>query len=126
MGLLLIFEEYRNAIEKQEIELSEEDFVTEFNRRVFSAVMQRHATEGGLHEELLGAEFNPDEMGRIQKMIVTRQQLSENGPQVFRSAVDALHEVREQKDAKELPLNDRIAYLRQKKGNLHKGKAEKV
>ncbi len=126
LGLLLLYEEYRTLVDKGEVPLEESDFVTEFHRRVFAKVMQRHRDENGLHPELLGMDFSPDEMGRIQKMIVARQQLSDNGVQVFRSAVSTLQDAKEQQAVDGMSLNDRIAYLRKKKGNLHKGKAEEV
>jgi len=115
LGLLLLREEYRHAVEKREIELSTDDFVTEFNRRVFAAIMRMHGSEHGLREELLGEEFSPDEMGRIQRMEIARQQLTENGPPVFRSAVQVLRDIREQKSVKESSLSDRIEYLRKKR-----------
>jgi len=124
LGLLLLREEHRSFVEKGEIPLVKEDFVTDFNRRVFEVIMQRHAEDEGLRIELLGIDFSPDEMGRIQKMLITRQQLTENGLQVFRSAIQTLKDAKEDKQADEMSLNDRIAYLRKKKGNLHKGKAE--
>ena len=124
LGLLLMFEEYRNAVEKGEILLVEEDFVTAFNRRVFSAVMQGHRSEGGLRMELLGAAFTPDEMGRIEKTEMMRRQLSQNGPEVFRSAVRALQDARKKESMQSVDLNERLAYLREKQAKLHKGKAE--
>jgi DNA primase len=126
LGLLLIFEEYRNAIEKQEIELSEEDFVTEFNRRVFCAIMRLHQSEGGLHQELLGAEFSPDEMGRIRRMEVARQQLTNNGPEVLRSAVSVIKEAKIKESTQNEDLQTRLARLRKKQENIHKGKADKT
>ena len=125
LGLLLIFEEYRSAVDTGEIELTAQDFVTDFNRRVFESVMRMHRGEGGLRTELLGMEFSPDEMGRIEKNVVARQQLSHNGPEVFRSAVAVLRDARRQETLKEGSLNDRLAYLREKKAKLHKGKADK-
>ncbi len=124
LGLLLIYEEYRNAVERGEIPLTSEDFVTEFHRRVFEALMRRHGEEGGLHTELLGLEFNADEIGRITKMEVSRQQLSQNGPEVFRSAVQALQAARRHGEMQGEDLTTRLAYLREKKAKLHKGKAE--
>ena len=115
IGLLLMFEEYRNAVEKGEIPLSEADFVTEFHRRVFVSIMRRHASESGLHFELMGEEFDPDEMGRIQKMEVTRRQLSQNGPEIFRSAVAVLRGIRQDRQVSDMDLNTRLAYLREKK-----------
>lgn len=126
LGLLLIFEEYRNAVERGEIALAEEDFVTDFNRRVFAAIMRMHRSEGGLRPELLGMEFSPDEMGRIEKNEIARQQLSNNGPEVLRSAVNVLKDAKQKGNAGETSLDERIAYLRQKQAKLHKGKADKT
>ncbi len=124
LGLLLIFEEYRNAVEKGEISLTGDDFVTSFHRRVFDAVMRLHTGESGFRFVLLGADFSADEVGRIEKMEVSRQQLSQNGPEVFRSAVGVLKTAKEKESMKGEDLNTRLAYLREKKAKLHKGKAE--
>lgn len=117
LGLLLMFEEYRFAVEKGEIALTEADFVTDFNRRVYSAIMRLHQSESGLRRELLGAEFSPDEMGRIEKTEMARQQLLQNGPEVFRSAVRALQEAKKQDALKGASLDERLAYLREKRKN---------
>lgn len=124
LGLLLMFEEYRNAVEKGEIALDGEDFVTGFHRRVFETVMRLHTGESGFRFELLGADFSADEVGRIEKMEVSRQQLSQNGPEIFRSAVGVLKSAKESDRMKGEDLNTRLAYLREKKAKLHKGKAE--
>ena len=124
LGLLLIFEEYRNSVDSGETELTEVDFVTDFHRRVFAAIMRMHRSEGGLRHELFGMEFSPDEMGRIEKTEVARQQLSKNGPEVFRSAVRVLKDARKQESVKSGSLDERIAYLREKQAKLHKGKAD--
>ncbi len=124
IGLLLIFGEYRDAVEKGSIALSAEDFVTAFNKRVFEEIMRLHKTEYGFRFELLGETFTPDEIGRIKKTEVQRQQLSQNGPEVFRSAVNALSAAREKGNIKNKDINDTIAYLRERKAKLHKGKAK--
>ena len=115
LGLLLMREEYRSAVESGEIALSEEDFVTSFNRRVFASVMRLHRSEGGLRSELLGMEFTPDEMGRIEKTEMARQQLSQNGPEIFRSAVNVLKETKKKETMQGERLDQRLAYLREKK-----------
>ena len=115
LGLLLMREEYRSAVEKGEIALSEADFVTSFNRRVFASVMRLHRSEGGLRPELLGMEFTPDEMGRIEKTEMARQQLSQNGPEIFRSAVSVLKETKKKETMQGESLDQRLAYLREKK-----------
>jgi hypothetical protein len=124
LGLLLHREEYRNAVEKGEIPVSSEDFVTEFNRRVFERVMAMHGSEAGFRFELLGMDFDPDAIGRIEAMEIARRQLLENGPEVFRSAVASLREVRKRDEAKVEDIHSHLAYLREKKAKLHKGKAD--
>lgn len=124
IGLLLIYEEYRNAIFRGEVMLSTEDFVTEFHRNVFEELMRLHKSESGFHFELLGIRFSPDEIGRIQRCQVARQELSHNGPEVFRSAVEALKNAQRKQQMQEGDLSARLEYLRNKKANLHKGKAD--
>ncbi len=124
LGLLLLFAEYRDAVEKGEIPLTAEDFVTDFHRKVFEAVMAGHRSEHGFRPELLGVDFTPDEMGRIEKMEISRQQLTQNGSDVFRSAVETLRSERQREQLDGADLNARLAFLR-KKSKLHKGKADR-
>ena len=115
IGLLLLYEEYRNAVQKGVIELCEEDFVTDFYRRVFASVMRRHESEEGLSIALLGAEFTPDEMGRIEKAEVSRRELSQYGPEVFRSAVEALKTEKRRLSISDAGLDAHLEFLREKK-----------
>lgn len=124
LGLLLLREEHRSDIKKGDPALTEADFVTEFNRRVFSAVMQMHDRDGGFCFELFGADFTPDEMGRIEKMLVTRQQLTENGRDILLSAVQTLRDAKHQEEMKNTDFATRLAFLREKKSKIHKGKAD--
>ncbi len=125
LGLMLMFEEYRTVIAKGEIKLTAADFVTEFHRRVFERVMELQASEHGFRFELLGESFTADEVGRIKKMEVTRQGLTQNGPEVFRSAVGTLLEIGRQKQAQQGDISAQLAYLREKKAKLqHKGKVD--
>lgn len=115
LGLLLLFEEYRNEVAFEKLPLRETDFVTDFNRRVFQAIMELHRGESGFRFELMEERFTPDEVGRIRKMEVERQLLPNNGPEAFRSAVQALREKRELEQAKQGNVSDLIAFRRQKK-----------
>ena len=122
LGLLLIFPEYREEIASGREPLTEADFATEFNRRVFGAVMRLHRQESGFHFELLGGEFSPEEMGRIRSMEVARQSLTQNGPGAFRSAAAGLRSLREERDLRQNGnLND---FLKMKRNKLHKGKVD--
>lgn len=115
LGLLLLFEEYRNEVAFEKLPLRETDFVTDFNRRVFQTIMELHRGESGFRFELMEERFTPDEVGRIRKMEVERQLLPNNGPEAFRSAVQALREKRELEQAKQGNVSDLIAFRRQKK-----------
>ena len=122
LGLLLIFPEYREEIASGREPLTEADFATEFNRRVFGAVMRLHRQESGFHFELLGGEFSPEEMGRIRSMEVARQSLTQNGPGAFRSAAAGLRSLREERELRQNGnLND---FLKMKRNKLHKGKVD--
>ena len=124
LGLMLMREEYRSAVASGEIPLAASDFVTDFHRRVFESLLRMHQSEIGFRFELLGTDFSPDEVGRIEKMEGSRQELSENGPTVFRSAVSVLQEASRKNTLENSDLNTRLAYLREKKAKLHKGKVD--
>ena len=120
LGLLLLFEEYRQEVASGKVVLTAEDFVTAFHRRVFEAIERMQESEEGFRFALLGETFTPDEMGRIQSMEMARRELTENGPEVFKVSVDTLRRVSERSKNKESDLQSRLDYLR--KSKLHKGK----
>lgn len=124
LGLLLMFAEYREEVACGRMELTAEDFTTAFHRRVFEAIMRLHRSEEFCYE-LLGESFTPEEMGRIRKMEVGRQELTRNGPSVFRASVEALRKIRRERELKAGgDLSAQLAYLREKKNKLHKGKVD--
>ena len=115
LGLLMIYDEYRADVVSGKVELSPDDFVTAFNRRVFEAVMELES-DGGFDFSLLGNSFNTDEISRLQSMIVKRRMLTENGVAVFRECVKTLKE-QEKISSEESPDDgiDSIMKLLQKK-----------
>lgn len=123
LGLLLIYDEYRKAIADGTISLSADDFVTAFHRRVFEKMMEMERSEFGFRLEFFGEEFTPDEMGRIQKMEIARQSLTQNGPEAFRSAIATLREIKEKKEVEKGGIDAHLEYLRKKK-QLHKGRID--
>ena len=90
LGLLLMYDEYRSIILRGELALSEEDFVTEFSRRVFAAIMEQQRADGGFLFEMLGQSFTTEEMGRLIRMEQKRRSLTENGIAVLRASIDTL------------------------------------
>ena len=81
------------TIRHEEI-LKQEDFQTEFNRRVYCACLDACAEQGGIEEGLLSERFTPEEMGRIVGMKVRRTGLTNNGKDVLRECIARLKATR--------------------------------
>ncbi len=101
LGLMLLYDEHRAAVAGGAVPLSENDFFTAFDRRVFNAVMALEKSEGGFDMSLLGEHFTPEEIGRLERMRLNRRELSENGISVLRESAALLREeaARRQEDA---------------------------
>ena len=90
IGLLLMYEEHRLAVQRGTVELSEEDFFTDFSRRVFVEIMKLQNSDGGFMFSLLGESFSADEMGRLTRLEQARRALTENSTAVLRTSIEAL------------------------------------
>ncbi|MBR6709375.1 MAG: DNA primase [Clostridia bacterium] len=90
LGLMLLYDEHRAAVVSGAVPLTEDDFFTEFGRRVFAAVLSLEQSDGGFEMGLLGERFAADEMGRLEKMRLERRGLSENGIAVLRESAALL------------------------------------
>ena len=88
LGLLLIYPEHRKRVFDSSL-LTEEDFITELNRRIFE-YLRRAYVEGDESYIDMDACFTPDERGRITKMKLARMELSENGENVLLDSIDKL------------------------------------
>ena len=91
LGLLLLDPNYRALIHRDEPILTENDFLTEFSRRVFCAIRDRIG-DGEWEISALNEDFSPEEIGRIYGMRNRRMQLSDNGDKLFSDCVAALKE----------------------------------
>ena len=123
LGLLLIYDEYRQSVSKGEIELTDDDFVTSFGKKVFTAVMELQNGTDEFLPALLGERFSADEMGRIEKTKQNRLALTENGRSVFEASVQALKAERKALRAKE--NGDKFSALRAKQEKLKELKSQK-
>jgi len=90
LGLLLLFDEYRNDIVNGNVDLNPEDFITAFGKKVFEVVIELQKKHGTCSSALLGEYFSPDEMGRMQKLIRNRSDLSNNGKDILLEACERL------------------------------------
>ena len=111
LGLLMLYPEHRKAITTGMIALSENDFFSAFGKRVYASMMQLEHAEGGFSYSLLGEQFSPDEMGRLQSMLQRRRALAENGTAVLRASVQTLKEQKQKSDARQ--SGDAVASIQQ-------------
>ena len=101
IGLLMLYPEHRKMITSGTIALTEEDFFSALGKRAFARIMKMEQEEGGFSYSLLGEDFTPDEMGRLQSMLQKRRALAENGTAVLRASVTTLLEQKRKSDARE-------------------------
>ena len=90
LGLLLMYEEHRLSVARGTVELSEDDFFSEFSRRAFVKIMELQNSDGGFMFSLLGESFSADEMGRLTRLEQARRALAENSTAVLRTSIEAL------------------------------------
>ena len=112
LGLLLMYEEHRAAVACGKVVLHEEDFFTELGKRIFTAIMELHSSDGGFMFALLGERFTADEMGRIERMIQARDKLTDNGTRVLCEHIDRLRDATRSKGERS-GLDDLLKVKRQ-------------
>ncbi len=108
IGILALYPELIPQMAGEELRLTPDDFVTAFNRRVYEKMTELGAS---FDVGLIGDSFTPDEVARIVRNTVLRQNLTENGLTVIRQCVEKLRRNRE-KDT--LSLEELIAGKRKK------------
>jgi DNA primase len=77
LGVMLLREDVTAKVLAEGL-LSEGDFVTAFNGRVFSAIKEAFEKAGSFDVGQLGEHFSPDEMGRIVGLRLAREGLTDN------------------------------------------------
>ncbi len=87
LGLLLLYPEHRKNVFSGNL-LSENDFYTEFNKRVFSYLSSSYSRDDSMTD--INDVFTSDEVGRITKMKINRMQLTDNGEKVLIDCINNL------------------------------------
>ena len=87
LGLLLLFPNHRKRAFSDKPLLTEDNFFTEFGKKVFNFIAN---AEDDADLELLDLNFTPEEVGRITKMKRDRMSLSDNGDKIFDDSVKTL------------------------------------
>ena len=99
LGLMLLFPDHRSKIFKNEL-LTEDDFVTDLNRRVFAYIRRAYETADDSFTSI-NDEFTQDEIGRISRMKIRRMELSSNDDSVLYESIDNLKKSVEKKNSKD-------------------------
>ena len=86
LGILLSTPEYISKIKSGAIGLTADDFVTDLNRRVFTAMIE---TDGDFDVGTLNESFTQDEVSRVIQMQVRRMELA-NTEQALTECIDKL------------------------------------
>ncbi len=110
LGLLLIYDEYRGEVAAGKLALMADDFMTDFGRRVFEAMMALEQSESGFSKAMLGQFFTIEELGRIERIEIDRRQLANNDRAVFLSCMEALKQEKERTGTH--GLEDELSRLR--------------
>ncbi len=113
LGLLLVYPEHRKAVFENSL-LTEEDFFTDFNKKVFSYIKSSYGGDDSMTD--INDVFTSDEVGRITKMKISRMQLTDNGPKVLDDCIQNLKSsVDKKKTEKTNTYEDLKALLEKKK-----------
>jgi DNA primase len=89
LGIMMLYPERVAEISSGAVAITEEDFVTAFNKRIFCALLKQFS-EGKNDVSALGAEFTQEEMGRIYEMQVKRSGLDSRSDTVLQDNIYAL------------------------------------
>ncbi len=87
LGLLILYPEHRKKVFDGKL-LSEDDFYTDFNRRVFSFIKSAYIADDNIED--FNSAFTSDEVGRVTKMKVTRMQFTDNSESVLKDCIENL------------------------------------
>jgi len=113
--MMLSCTEFIQKVSKEKL-LSEDDFFTEYGRRLFG-IMMGADSDGGFDFSVLNEKMTPDEVSRAQKLITERLKLS-NTDAVFKENVDLLKKEIDRQRSKNSGSNDdlseKIRRLREK------------
>ncbi len=89
LGIMMLYPERMKEVFSGKSDLTEDDFVTSFNKRVFISLKKMYE-EGNSDVGVLGEIFTEEEMGRIYEMKLKRNGLESSSDEVFSDNISAL------------------------------------
>ena len=111
--LLLLFPDHRKKVFDEEL-LTEENFMTDLNRRIF-AYIKRAYNDGDENLIAINDEFTQDEIGRISRMKIRRMELSSNDDSVLLECIDNLKKSVDKKTSEKTDTIDKLNEILSKK-----------
>lgn len=111
IGILLLHPEYISEMRKKGTLPLESDFFTEFGKKVFSLMSELSMTDN-FSDSMLGESLTPDEMSRLEKIKITRRQVTSNTIEIL---YDCLETLKRARSADEKDVGDIIKEKRKKK-----------
>ncbi|MBE6622650.1 MAG: DNA primase [Ruminococcaceae bacterium] len=116
IGILLLYPEYMSKI--SEDTLNESDFITDFNKNVFSALKKIYSESEVFEISDLNEFFSPEQMGRIHSMYRKRRELTVNDISTLSELIGALKKEKEKETAKkagDITVDELASYLKAKR-----------
>ena len=89
LGIMMLYPDLTAKIAEGEASLTEDDFVTSFNKKVFAALLKLFS-EGRYDVSALGGDFTQEEMSRIYEIQVKRNGLDSQSRSVLEDNIYAL------------------------------------
>ena len=86
LGLIMLYDEHKKKVFQGEL-LTEDDFFTAFNKRVFKFIKEKF---NGTSSDDINEVFSTAEVGRITKMKISRMELTDNGDVVLEECINSL------------------------------------
>ena len=114
LGIAQINPEYMEKAEKEGI-LTADTFFTAFGKKVYTAIRDIFEKERKFDPAFLAGDFTPEEIGRITKIRIDRQQLSNNTYDVFAQSASALAKEKEASEKPVETLSDIEALIQSKR-----------
>ena len=109
LGLLLLYPDHRKHVFEEGL-LVEDDFFTELNKSIFVFLKDCYSKDPTYVEDL-NSVFEPDAVGRITKMKLSRMSLAENGPSVLSECIDTLKQSMQKKQSENVTSIDDLTKL---------------
>lgn len=90
LSMMLIFDNLRASAASGGCGLTADDFLTDFGRRVFTAMCELESSEAGFSKAMLPQYFNVDELGKLEQLEQTRRKYTKNDEEAFLTYISNL------------------------------------